>query len=299
MESESAIDAIGDNVIASRESRNFQRSWPHAGQSESPASLVSSGATAPQIGHTYGSPSGVLDETFKRELPMGPARTAEYTVRRRLPVIVRSELMSTVAVPRYTAAEYLAFERDSDTKHEFYRGELFAMSGGTGPHSGIASNIIRALGNALSDRPCIVHTSDLRVACPTGLYTYPDVSVVCGKVQYEDAANDVLLNPIVIVEVLSPSTEAYDRGAKFKHYRTIPSFREYVLVSQHEARVEHYSRQQDAAHWLLTTIDDPQGVVAFPALNCTIPMAEIYAKVEFGPETPMHDDGSGGRRPDR
>lgn len=205
--------------------------------------------------------------------------------------------MSTAAVPRYTAAEYLAFERRSDTKHEFYRGELFAMSGGTGPHSLIAANLIRALGNALADRPCRVLTSDMRIACPTGLYTYPDVSVVCGKVQYEDATNDVLLNPIMIVEVLSPATAAYDRGTKFEHYQSIPSLREFVLVSQHGPRVEHYARQQDADHWLLTTINDPQGTVAFPVLDCSVPMAEIYAKVEFTPELPIHDEGAGGPRP--
>lgn len=205
--------------------------------------------------------------------------------------------MSTAAVPRYTAAEYLAFERRSDTKHEFYRGELFAMSVGTGPHSLLGANFLAALHTALRERPCRVFTSDMRIVCPTGLYTYPDVSVVGGKIQYEDATNDVLLNPIVIVEVLSPTTEAYDRGTKFKHYQTIPSLREFVLVSQHGPRVEHYARQQDADHWLLTTLNDPQGTVAFPALDCSVPMAEIYAKVEFTPEPPIYDDGAGDPRP--
>ena len=205
--------------------------------------------------------------------------------------------MSTAEVKRYSAAEYLAFERKSDTKHEFYRGELFAMSGGAASHSLIASNLIRAMGNALSDRPCVVHTSDLRVACPTGLYTYPDVSVVCGKVEYQDGTQDVLLNPLVLIEVLSPSTEAYDRGTKFKHYQSIESLQEFVLVSQQEARVEHFARRPDSAQWTLTTMSELHGAVSFPALDCSIPMGEIYAKVELGPEPSIHEDG-GGHSPD-
>lgn len=205
--------------------------------------------------------------------------------------------MSTAAVKRYSAAEYLAIERRSTERHEFFDGEIFAMSGGTGPHSRIVGNLIRALGNAIADGPCIVHTSDLRAYCPTGLHTYPDVSVVCGELEYQDDSHDVLLNPVVIVEVLSPSTEGYDRGAKFKHYRSIPSLEEYVLISQHSARVDHYARQQDADHWLLTSISDLQASVQFPTLNRAVPVAEIYAKVEFTPEPAPHEYGSDERRP--
>jgi Uma2 family endonuclease len=194
--------------------------------------------------------------------------------------------MSTATVRKYTAAEYLAFERQSDQKHEFYDGEVFAMSGGRATHSLIGGNVCGALNGALRNSPCLVHTSDLRVYCPTGLYTYPDVSVVCSKPLYQDSTQDVLLNPLVIIEVLSPSTESYDRGKKFEHYRSIPSLQEYVLVSQQDIRVEHFLRQQDADHWLLTTINDPEGKVEFPTLDCSIAVSEIYAKVEFDSEEP-------------
>jgi Uma2 family endonuclease len=291
---------MGDRVIASSESRSFQSSCPHCGQSESPASLVCSGANAPQTGHRYGSPSGVReamdiggDSRWDRVagwsiLGFGPIHSAE-----------RRQPMSTATVPCYTAAEYLAFERRSTDRHEFFKGEIFAMSGGSRYHSRITANLARELGNALADSPCAVNSGDLRIACPTGLFTYPDLSVDCGEPKLLDGVKDTLLNPVLIVEVFSPSTERYDRTIKFDHYRTIPSLREYVLVSQDSPRVEHYARQQDADHWLLTTINDPQGVVPFPALDCAIPMAEIFAKVEFSPEPPIHDDGSGVRRPDR
>lgn len=205
--------------------------------------------------------------------------------------------MSAAEVKRYSAAEYLAFERKSDTKHEFYRGELFAMSGDTASHNLIATNLAAELRNALRERPCRTFTSDLRIVCPTGLYTYPDVSVVCGKVEYQDGTQDVLLNPLVLIEVLSPSTEAYDRGTKFKHYQSIESLREFVLVSQEEARVEHFARRPDSAQWTLTTIGEMHGAVSFPALDCSIPMGEVYAKVELGPEPSIHEDG-GGHSPD-
>jgi Uma2 family endonuclease len=195
----------------------------------------------------------------------------------------------SAAVKRYTVAEYLAFERASPVKHEYFDGEVFAMAGATAPHNYVAMNIGGELRHALKDRPCLVAGSDMRVACPTGLRTYPDVAVTCGQPRFEDDRQDTLLNPVVIVEVLSPSTERYDRGRKFKNYQSILSLREYVLVSSDEMRVEHFARQDDADHWLLTTYSNPQVAVHFPVLNVAIPLAEIYAEVEFLPETPAHE----------
>jgi Uma2 family endonuclease len=201
--------------------------------------------------------------------------------------------MSTATVPRYTAAEYLAFERASDEKHEFFNGELFAMAGGTRNHSRIAANLIRAFGNVLADGPCSVNTGDLRIACPTGLYTYPDLSIDCGRPQMLDAVRDTLLNPVVIVEILSPSTERYDRTTKFDHYRTIPSLREYVLVSQDAPRVEHFARDDGTGGWRLTTVTDLGETVQFPALACGLAMADVYLKVEFAPDSPPPGEGNG------
>lgn len=188
--------------------------------------------------------------------------------------------MSTSAVKRYTVEEYLALERASETKHEYFDGEIFDMAGASRAHNRIAANLVQQLSNALDDSPCEVYPSDMRVKLPTGLYTYPDVSIVCSEPQFEGDRQDVLLNPMVIVEVLSPSTEAYDRGRKFRNYQTIESLREYVLVSQDRMQVEHFARRPGSDQWLLTTVDDPTGTITLPAIDCALSMAEIYAKVE-------------------
>ena len=190
--------------------------------------------------------------------------------------------MSSVAIKRYSPADYLALERASEFRHEFFDGELFRMSGGTIEHSQIAGNVIRALGNSLADSPCRVLTSDMRIKLPTGLYTYPDVSVVCDQPQYEDDHTDVLLNPLVVVEVLSPTTEAYDRGKKFRHYQTCPSLREYVLIAQDRSAVDHYLRQP-TGQWLLTTFESLDATMPLPSLGVGLRLSEIYSKVEFPP----------------
>jgi Uma2 family endonuclease len=193
--------------------------------------------------------------------------------------------MSTSAVKRQTVAEYLAFERSSDTKHQYYDGEIFAMTGGSEPHSLIGANLIRALGNALHGRGCRVYTGDMRIATPSGLWTYPDASVVCGPPELEDDHGDTLLNPLVVFEVLSPTTEAYDRGRKFAHYRTIPTLRAVVLVAQDEPLVERFARQDETAGWLLSDCRDPAGRIAVPALGCELNLSDIYDQVDFPEES--------------
>ena len=132
--------------------------------------------------------------------------------------------MSTAAVRRRTVDDYLALERDSDAKHEFYDGEIFAMAGASVPHNLVAGNVFAALHASVRDRDCVAFPSDMRVLCPSGLYTYPDASVVCGRRDIEKLGGvETLKNPLIVVEVLSKSTEAFDRGRKFDHYKTIQS----------------------------------------------------------------------------
>ncbi len=148
--------------------------------------------------------------------------------------------------PKMTPQEYLRFERASEVKHEFYNGEIFAITDASENHNVVAGNTFAALHSQLRQRPCKLYPGDMRVHIPaTGLYTYPDVTVVCGTPQFDDKEFDTLLNPTVIIEVLSPSTEKYDRGKKFEHYRSIPSLREYVLIAQDEMRVQLYTLRND------------------------------------------------------
>lgn len=193
--------------------------------------------------------------------------------------------MTSVPKPYLTPEEYLARERRAEYKSEYFKGEMFAMGGASREHNLIAGNLNRALGNQLLDRPCEVYQSDMRVKVgPTGLYTYPDVVVVCGQPQFEDAELDTLLNPTVLFEVLSVSTEDYDRGRKSAHYRTVPSLREYVLVAQRTCHVEQLTRQPDG-RWLLSETDDLEGVLALPSIGCELKLRDVYAKVTFG-QTP-------------
>ena len=178
--------------------------------------------------------------------------------------------------PRLTPTQYVAMEQASEQKHEYADGEIFAMAGGTREHNLIAANVLRELSSALLEGPCEVYGSDQKIATPTKKYHYPDVSVACGPT-FEDATRDAVLNPKVIVEVLSDSTERYDRGDKFASYRTIPSFVEYVLASQTTVLVEHYRRLPDGT-WLYRTLG-PGEVLALPSLGCEIPVDRLYLKV--------------------
>jgi Uma2 family endonuclease len=178
----------------------------------------------------------------------------------------------------WTSAEYLAAERASPTKHEFFDGEIFAMAGASFEHNKIVGNLVGELRSALRHRPCDVTPSDLRVKVPaTGLYTYPDVTVLCGDPLFEDDGRDTLLNPTVLVEVLSESTEGYDRGKKFRNYRSIATFREYVLVAQDGVAVERYTRGDDGV-WSLHESGAGERLV-LASIGCEIAVDEIYLKV--------------------
>jgi Uma2 family endonuclease len=182
---------------------------------------------------------------------------------------------------RITPQEYLALERKAEIKSEYLDGEMFAMSGATREHTKIAANITVELGNQLMDRPCEVYPLDMRTkVSPTGLYTYPGIVVVCSEPQFEDAHSDTLINPDLIIEILSDSTESYDRGKKFAHYRTIDSLREYVLVSQTECRIERFSRQDDG-NWLYSESTDPNGSMELTSVACRLSLSRVYHKVNF------------------
>ena len=188
------------------------------------------------------------------------------------------------AVKLLTPAEYLAFERKSKTKHEYFTGNIYTMVGASERHNLIVANVVIEVGVQLRKRPCRVYPSDMRVKISeTGLYTYPDVTVVCGRPQFDDDQSDILLNPTVIFEVLSKSTEGYDRGKKFQHYRTIDTVTEYLVIAQDSYHVEHYVRQIDG-HWLLSEATHLQQTVHLPTINCDLTLADVYDKVELAPE---------------
>lgn len=195
--------------------------------------------------------------------------------------------MTAVPKKKLTEAEYLARERDAEFKSEFYAGEMFAMAGASRQHNDIKENLSVEIGGRLKGGPCRTYSADMRVKVKrTGLYTYPDFLIVCGPPEFEVVqGTDTLLNPQVVFEILSESTERYDRGTKFQHFQKLPSVREYVLVSQDRVRVERFVRQPDET-WVLTTFDDPGGEFALATVPVRVPVADIYRGVELPDEPP-------------
>jgi len=195
----------------------------------------------------------------------------------------------------FTPEEYLARERQAETKSEYINDEICAMAGASREHNLISGNLFAELRAQLRSRSCETYVSDMRVRVkPTGLYTYtyPDVVVACGKPRFEDAQVDVLLNPTVIFEVLFSATEAYDRdrGAKFAHYRDLDSLQEYVLIAQDRMWIEHFARM--GRQWLLTVFSHPDEVLALSSIECIVPLSEIYARIEQSAPGDLrrHDD---------
>jgi Uma2 family endonuclease len=201
--------------------------------------------------------------------------------------------MSSLPKTYLTPEEYLAIERKAQTKSEYFNGEMFplerigkthethAMVGASRKHNLISANIIAALVQQSRDKPCEVYTSDMRVRVPaTGLYTYPDVVVACDEPKFEDDYLDTLVNPVLIIEVLSPSTASYDRIKKFGYYRTIESLSGYLLVAQDEYKVEQYVKQTNE-RWMLEDIRSLEGVVELASIQCALMLADVYSKVEL------------------
>lgn len=189
--------------------------------------------------------------------------------------------MSALSNTYLTPQQYLAFERASEQRHEYDAGKVYAMAGASRAHNLIVLNIAAALHTQLRNRNCTVYPSDMRVkVSPTGRYVYPDLTVVCGKEQFEDAEQDTLLNPTLIIEVLSDSTAKHDRGRKFKDYRTLDSFVEYLLIAQTEQRVEHFVRQEDGL-WGWSDADALDQTVVLASIDCALRLADIYEKTVF------------------
>ena len=189
--------------------------------------------------------------------------------------------MSSVPHQHYSFAEYLTRERVADYRSEYFQGEIFAMAGGSRRHAMICDNLVARMLEKLRGGPCHPYSSSLRVkVAATGLTTYPDLSIVCGEEKFDDQEKDTLLNPRLIFEVLSPSTERYDRGRKFNNYKQIPTLEEYLLVSQTDPRVERITRQGDIG-WVLAVTLGLDATVDFPTLGCSLSLAEIYEGVDF------------------
>ncbi|MEZ5538180.1 MAG: Uma2 family endonuclease [Thiolinea sp.] len=178
-----------------------------------------------------------------------------------------------------TREEYLEIDAASDLKHEFYQGEIFAMSGGTFNHSAISTNVTTALQNLLNNSSCRPMNSDMRVSTPSGLDTYPDVSVFCGEPELTDKQR-TLLNPIILIEVLSPTTKNYDRGDKFLHYRSIPELRDYLLIDSESVHIEHFQRR-DENEWLFHEYRDADAQIYIKSIDRMLVLAEVYAQVSF------------------
>jgi len=189
--------------------------------------------------------------------------------------------MSRQVKPHVSPEEYLALERQAETKHEYVDGEIFAWAGASRKHNLIAMNISGELRQQLKGKPCEVYQSEMRVKAPASrAYVYPDVVVVCSEPQFEDDYVDTLLNPKVVFEVLSKSTESYNRLAKSAYYRTIESLSEYLLVVQEEYRVEQYVKQV-AGRWLLTEVRSLENVIELESIGCALALRDIYDRISF------------------
>jgi len=195
-------------------------------------------------------------------------------------------------VPRLTPQEYLEGERLAEFKREYLNGEVYAFAGTSEAHVDVVCNCVASIHTQFKGRDCKVYSADLRVKVnASGPYVYPDVVAVCGERVFEDEELDTLLNPTVIIEVLSDSTEAHDRGWKWQHYQKLPSLREYVLVAQDQVRVEHYIRQENDM-WLLWIGEDLEATLKLASIRCEVPLADLYDKVQFPTkQTPPGETG--------
>lgn len=181
----------------------------------------------------------------------------------------------------FTAEQYLALERHSEIRHEFLDGTVYAMSGASRAHSAISFNLAGCLQPQLRGTPCAGFSNDMKVRVgDASLFAYPDLTIYCGEPLFHDDHGDVLINPVVVFEVLSRSTEAYDRGEKFERYKTIGTLTDYVLVSQDRASLEHFSRQIDGT-WVLNEVVNLDASLNIASINCRLPLAEVYDRIEF------------------
>lgn len=194
----------------------------------------------------------------------------------------------------FTEAEYLAFERASEERHEYLDGHIYLMAGESDEHGDISMNLSGILYAQLRDKPCRARAKDLKVRSgprphklryPKGLFSYPDLVVICGEPQYLDTHRDVLINPQVIIEVLSDSTEAFDRGEKFRRYRAwLPTLTDYIVVAQTRPLIEHFARQENGQWVIAASVAELSDVVRIDSINCVLRLDEVYERIEFPPE---------------
>lgn len=190
--------------------------------------------------------------------------------------------MSAVPAPKYISIEdYLLMEEDSEVKHEYYRGEIFAMAGGTIPHNQVVRNTLTAIDNFLREKDCQVFPSDLKIHIEANtLFTYPDVSIVCGELERWNGRNDTITNPVVVIEVLSKKTQNYDRGEKFKLYRSLPSLKEYILISSLEILVERFTKQETGL-WSFRETTDLEDFMQIETIGFSCTVSDLYRNVRF------------------
>ncbi|HYJ87100.1 MAG TPA: Uma2 family endonuclease [Pyrinomonadaceae bacterium] len=188
--------------------------------------------------------------------------------------------MSSQTTPTYSPQQYLAIERDAKEKHEYLNGEIFALAGASERHNLITGNLFASIHVQLRGKACKVYSGDMRLrVSATGLYTYPDVVALCGDAHFDDEQRDTLVNPNLIIEVISKSTEGYDRGEKFAHYRRLESLAEYLLVSQDKYRIEQYVRQPDN-QWLMSEVAKLEENIELPSIKCKLPLSDVYDRVQ-------------------
>jgi Uma2 family endonuclease len=198
------------------------------------------------------------------------------------------------ALKRYTEEEYLALEREAEERHEYLDGQIFVMAGESLPHGDISTNLVAELRNQLKGSPCRLLSKDMKVRSgplpkrrnsSKGLFSYPDAVIVCGEPQFLDERRDVLINPKVIIEVLSPSTEAFDCNEKFRRYRSFsPSLTDYLLIAQDKPVIQHFAKREDGLWIIAATVTEMTDRVYIASINCTLPLAEIYDRVSFPEE---------------
>ncbi len=189
--------------------------------------------------------------------------------------------MSAAPILKYSIAEYLQNEEKSLEKHEYYQGEVFAMAGASIPHNQIVANTLIDIGSYLNGKKCRIFPSDLKIHVKANsLFTYPDLSIVCGKVETLENHKDIVTNPTILIEVLSPTTQDYDRGGKFKLYRDIPSLKEYILISSLEVLVEKYNKQADGT-WVLHEYKAEKNLFTIAPIDMTAELKSLYRNVEF------------------
>jgi Uma2 family endonuclease len=185
----------------------------------------------------------------------------------------------------FTPEEYLAFERAAETKHEYLDGQIYDMAGASPPHNRIAFNTTVAIGAQLLGTTCFGYTSDQKIRTdPMDLFSYPDITIVCGEPVYHDDHQDVILNPRVIIEVLSPGTEAYDRGEKFARYQNTKSLTDYILIAQDRPSIEHYARQKGTRKWVFTIETEMSAEIVIASINSKLKLAAVYDRVTFPPK---------------